>query len=341
MLSLSNAFDREDLINFEKKILNYLNEKISLEYSVEPKIDGISASLTYLNGNLTYGVSRGDGSEGELITNNLKTIKDIPHKILKKNIPKEIEIRGEVFIEKKDFEKIKDNVANPRNAASGSLRQKDPEETKKIPLNFIAYTSGYSKKLNVSTQSEFLKKLKSWGFKTNKLNKVLSGVENLIINHRKIEEQRKEIEFDVDGLVYKVNEFNLQKRLGFSASAPRWAIAHKFSANKSISEILKIEIQVGRTGALTPVAKIKPVNIGGVLVSNATLHNEDEINRKDIREGDTVTVERAGDVIPHVVSVVKKSALMCQKNLFSQNYVHPVALKQSRNLIRLQKNLMQ
>ena len=158
----------------------------------------------------------------------------------------------------------------------------------------------------MSTQSEFLKKLKSWGFKTNKLNKVLSGVENLIINHRKIEEQRKEIEFDVDGLVYKVNEFNLQKRLGFAASAPRWAIAHKFSANKSISEILKIEIQVGRTGALTPVAKIKPVNIGGVLVSNATLHNEDEINRKDIREGDTVTVERAGDVIPHVVSVDKK-----------------------------------
>ena len=169
----------------------------------------------------------------------------------------------------------------------------------------------------MSTQSEFLKKLKFWGFKTNKLNKVISGVENLINNHRKIEEQRKEIEFDVDGLVYKVNEFNLQKRLGFAASAPRWAIAHKFSANKSISEILKIEIQVGRTGALTPVAKIKPVNIGGVLVSNATLHNEDEINRKDIREGDTVTVERAGDVIPHVVSVDKKKRTnMAKKFIF-------------------------
>ena len=160
------------------------------------------------------------------------------------------------------------------------LLDKRSNETKKIPLNFIAYTFGYSKKLNVSTQSDFLKKLKSWGFKTNKLNKVLSGVENLIINHRKIEEQRKEIEFDVDGLVYKVNDLNLQKRLGFAANAPRWAIAHKFSANKSISEILKIEIQVGRTGALTPVAKIKPVNIGGVLVSNATLHNEDENRQK-------------------------------------------------------------
>ena len=319
MLSLGNAFNKDDLINFEKKILNFLNLKKNqkIDYSTEPKIDGISASLFYKKGVFTQGLSRGDGIQGEDITENLKTIKDIPQVLKGKDFPDEIDIRGEVFINNIDFEKLKNKFANPRNAASGSLRQKDPNETKKIPLNFIAYTFGYSKKLNVSTQSEFLKKLKFWGFKTNKLNKVLSGVENLIINHRKIEEQRKEIEFDVDGLVYKVNEFNLQKRLGFAASAPRWAIAHKFSANKSISEILKIEIQVGRTGALTPVAKIKPVNIGGVLVSNATLHNEDEINRKDIREGDTVTVERAGDVIPHVVSVDKKKRTnMAKKFIF-------------------------
>ena len=272
MLSLGNAFNKDDLINFEKKILNFLNLKKNqkIDYSTEPKIDGISASLFYKKGVFTQGLSRGDGIQGEDITENLKTIKDIPQVLKGKDFPDEIDIRGEVFINNIDFEKLKNKFANPRNAASGSLRQKDPNETKKIPLNFIAYTFGYSKNLNVTTQSEFLKKLKSWGFKTNKLNKVISGVENLIINHRKIEEQRKEIEFDVDGLVYKVNEFNLQKRLGFAASAPRWAIAHKFSANKAISEILKIEIQVGRTGALTPVAKIKPVNIGGVLVSNAT-----------------------------------------------------------------------
>ena len=307
MLSLSNAFDREDLINFEKKILNYLNEKISLEYSVEPKIDGISASLTYLNGNLTYGVSRGDGSEGELITNNLKTIKDIPHKILKKNIPKEIEIRGEVFIEKKDFEKIKDNFANPRNAASGSLRQKDPKETSKIPLKFIAYTFGFISENKFKNQSDFLNELKSWGFLTSDYNKVIKSTDELFIFHEQFEKKRFDLNYDIDGLVYKVNSLQLQKRLGFTSNAPRWAIAHKFSADHAYSEILNIDIQVGRTGALTPVAKVKPVNIGGVVVSNATLHNEDEIIRKDIRIGDTVKIERAGDVIPHVLEVdIKK-----------------------------------
>ena len=307
MLSLSNAFDREDLINFEKKILNYLNEKISLEYSVEPKIDGISASLTYLNGNLIYGVSRGDGSEGELITNNLKTIKDIPHKILKKNIPKEIEIRGEVFIEKKDFEKIKDNFANPRNAASGSLRQKDPKETSKIPLKFIAYTFGFISENKFKNQSDFLNELKSWGFLTSDYNKVIKSTDELVIFHQQFEKKRFDLNYDIDGLVYKVNSLQLQKRLGFTSNAPRWAIAHKFSADHAYSEILNIDIQVGRTGALTPVAKVKPVNIGGVVVSNATLHNEDEIIRKDIRIGDTVKIERAGDVIPHVLEVdIKK-----------------------------------
>ena len=303
MLSLSNAFDKEDLVNFEKKILNYLNEKILLEYSVEPKIDGISASLTYLDGNLTYGVSRGDGSEGELITNNLKTIKDIPHKILKKNIPKEIEIRGEVFIEKKDFEKIKDNFANPRNAASGSLRQKDPKETSKIPLKFIAYTFGFISENKFKNQSDFLNELKSWGFLTSDYNKVIKSTNELFIFHEQFEKKRFDLNYDIDGLVYKVNSLQLQKRLGFTSNAPRWAIAHKFSADHAYSEILNIDIQVGRTGALTPVAKVKPVNIGGVVVSNATLHNEDEIIRKDIRIGDTVKIERAGDVIPHVLEV--------------------------------------
>ena len=308
MLSLGNAFDENDLTIFEKKIVNFLSLKKNqkIEYSVEPKIDGISASLIYRDGIFVRGLSRGDGVQGEDITENLKTIKDIPIKLNGNDFPSEIDIRGEVFIDNFEFENLKDKFANPRNAASGSLRQKDPNQTKKIPLNFIAYTFGYSKKLDVTTQSDFLKKLKLWGFKTNKLNKIISGIDNLIKNHKKIETQRKEINFDLDGLVYKVNDLNLQKRLGFAANAPRWAIAHKFSANNSISEIIKIEIQVGRTGAMTPVAKIKPVNIGGVLVSNATLHNEDEIERKDIREGDTVTVERAGDVIPHVISVDKK-----------------------------------
>jgi DNA ligase (NAD+) len=317
MLSLSNAFDREDLINFEKKILNYLNEKISLEYSVEPKIDGISASLTYLNGNLTYGVSRGDGSEGELITNNLKTIKDIPHKILKKNIPKEIEIRGEVFIEKKDFEKLKDNFANPRNAASGSLRQKDPKETSKIPLKFIAYTFGFISENKFKYQSDFLNELKSWGFLTSDYNKVIKSTDELLIFHEQFEKKRFDLNYDIDGLVYKVNSLQLQKRLGFTSNAPRWAIAHKFSADHAYSEILNIDIQVGRTGALTPVAKVKPVNIGGVVVSNATLHNEDEIIRKDIRIGDTVKIERAGDVIPHVLEVdLKKRKKTQNKFIF-------------------------
>ena len=305
MLSLNNAFNREDLINFEKKILNFLSfkDKDKIEYSAEPKIDGISASLIYKNGKFTQGLSRGDGIEGEDITANLNTIDDIP-KILKGKIfPSEIDIRGEVFIQNSDFKILSEKFANPRNAASGSLRQKDPEKTRKIPLRFIAYTFGFSKNLNATNQFEFLENLKSWGFKVNKFNRLLKGVDNLVRNHLEIEEIRKEIDFDIDGIVYKVNNFNLQRRLGFAANAPRWAIAHKFSSNKSISEILKIEIQVGRTGALTPVAKIKPVNIGGVLVSNATLHNEDEIMRKDIRIGDTVTVERAGDVIPRVISV--------------------------------------
>ena len=307
MLSLANAFGREDLLNFEKRILNFLSEEkeFSLSYSAEPKIDGISASLIYKNGEFKIGLSRGDGKEGEDITTNLSTIKDIPKKIQSKDFPKEIDIRGEVFIQNSDFENLKEKFANPRNAASGSLRQKNPDETKKIPLKFIAYAYGYEEGLNTKNQIDFLKKLDEWGFKTNPLNKLVTGVDNLLINYSKIEKERTKIDFDIDGIVYKINSFELQKRLGNVANSPRWAIAHKFASNKAISKILNIEIQIGRTGALTPVAKIKPINIGGVIVSNATLHNEDEIDRKDIRIGDLANIERAGDVIPHILSVDK------------------------------------
>ena len=321
MLSLGNAFNEEDLINFEKKILNFLSlEKLNqIEYSAEPKIDGISASLIYKNGKFIKGLSRGDGDEGEDITKNLKTISDIPHLINSKNFPSEIDIRGEVFIKNKDFEKISEKFANPRNAASGSLRQKDSKVTSKIPLRFIAYTYGHEKNLNIKNQTTFLTHLSTWGFKTNPHNKKIKGIKNLMLNHKNLEQKRKEIDFDIDGIVYKVNDFELQKRLGYAANAPRWAIAHKFLANSSVSKILNIEIQLGRTGALTPVAKIKPVNIGGVVVSNASLHNEDEIIRKDIRIGDTVTVERAGDVIPHVILVDLK-----QRDQNSKKFIFPI-----------------
>ena len=305
MLSLSNAFSEEDLNNFEKKILKFLSKQnnFKIYYSAEPKIDGISASLTYKKGNFIRGLSRGDGKEGEDITTNLETIKDIPKKILSKDFPEEIDIRGEVFIQNSDFVKLKDKFANPRNAASGTLRQKDSDETKKIPLKFIAYTYGFEKGLKINNQTDYLKKLSDWGFKTNPLNKLITGVKNLTKNYNEVEKVRANLDFDIDGIVYKIDDFNLQKRLGNVANAPRWAIAHKFSSNKGVSNVLDIDIQIGRTGALTPVAKINPINIGGVLVSNATLHNEDEIIRKDIRVGDTVTVERAGDVIPHILSI--------------------------------------
>ncbi len=305
MLSLANAFSEQDLINFEKKIKNYLseNDNFTISYSTEPKIDGISASLIYKNGKLEKGLSRGDGKEGEDITENLKTLKDIPRKILHKDFPQEIDIRGEVFIQNSDFKNLKDKFANPRNAASGSLRQKNPEDTRKIPLKFIAYTFGHEKGLLIYNQIDFLKKLSDWGFKTNPFNKKITGIKNLINNYNELEKKRINLDFDIDGIVYKINDFILQRRLGNVANAPRWAIAHKFSSNKGVSNIIDIDIQIGRTGALTPVAKIKPINIGGVIVSNATLHNEDEILRKDIRIGDSVTVERAGDVIPHILSV--------------------------------------
>ena len=308
MLSLSNAFSLENVQDFIKKIKNFLNIKDfqKITFSAEPKIDGISASLKYVEGIFTLGLSRGDGQTGEDITNNLKTIKDIPKKINVLNFPKVLEVRGEVYISKSDFKKIDKKFANPRNAAGGSLRQKDHNETKKIPLKFVAYGFGLVDPMTFETQAEYLGLLKSWGFNTNSLNKIVCTVKDIEKNHKNIETQRSKLDYDLDGLVYKVDNLKLQNRLGFISNSPRWAIAHKFSSEKGFSVIKNIEIQVGRTGALTPVAKIDPINIGGVVVSNATLHNEDEINRKDIRINDTVCVQRAGDVIPQVLYVDKK-----------------------------------
>ena len=238
MLSLGNAFFEEDLINFEKKISNYLNlnqnKNLHIEYTAEPKIDGISASLIYIDGKFVTGLSRGDGRVGEDITSNLKTIKDIPKIILNKDFPKEIDIRGEVFIKNSDFKKLENKFANPRNAASGTLRQKNSIDTKKIPLKFIAYTYGFEKGLEVISQKDFVKKLENWGFKVNPLNITITGIKNLMKNYKEIEKKRSKIDFDIDGVVYKVNSFELQKRLGNVANSPRWAIAHKFSSNKGV-----------------------------------------------------------------------------------------------------------
>jgi len=303
MLSLANAFSKEDMIDFEKKVKNFLNISSKIELSSEPKIDGISASLRYENGKLVYGLSRGDGTFGENITENLITIKEIPKKLF--GSPKIIEVRGEVYIGKKDFERLKDKFANPRNAAGGSLRQKDSKETKKIPLKFFAYGVGEMSSPISKNQSDLLQKLKNWNFPINSHCKVISSIDEIEKNHTELEEIRSSLDYDVDGLVYKVNDLNFQDRLGSTSNSPRWAIAYKFSSVKAYSKIKEIAIQVGRTGAITPVAKINPVTVGGVVVSNATLHNEDEINRKDVRVGDTVIIQRAGDVIPQVLSVDK------------------------------------
>jgi len=304
MLSLMNAFDASSIEDFIKKINNYLNNKnLNLSFSLEPKIDGISASLTYKDGLLVRGLSRGDGEIGEDILENLKTIKQIPYKIIGKDIPKIVEIRGEVYIGKKDFKKIKDKFANPRNAAGGSLRQKDSLITANIPLQFFAYGFGEIEPFIFSKQSVFLKKINEWGFKTNPHNFLAKNITEIEHQYNKIEKIRSNLDYDIDGLVLKVDELLLQSRLGNTSNSPRWAIAYKFSSVKVTTRINDIIIQVGRTGALTPVAKVEPVTVGGVVVSNATLHNEEEIIRKDIRIGDFVTIQRAGDVIPQVVSV--------------------------------------
>ena len=304
MLSLSNSFEKKDMVDFLKKIKNFINlNNENVELFSEPKIDGISATLVYENGLLTKGLSRGDGLVGEDILNNLKTIKSIPKKIQSKLVPELLEIRCEVYIGKKDFNKLKESFANPRNAAGGSLRQKNSNETAKIPLRYFAYGLGAVEPQTFDRQSEFLKTISKWGFVINPLSKIVKGIDEIEKQHQQIDQIRSSLDYDIDGLVYKVNKLTLQKRLGNTSNSPRWATAYKFSAEKAITVIKDIIMQVGRTGAITPVAKVDPVTVGGVIVSNATLHNEDEISRKDIRIGDTISIQRAGDVIPQVLSV--------------------------------------
>ena len=315
MLSLSNAFDNKDMEDFIKKINNFLNlNSKNIELFAEPKIDGISATLIYEKGNLIRGLSRGDGEVGEDILENLKTISSIPKKISAKDVPELLEIRCEVYIGKKDFLKIKENFANPRNAAGGSLRQKNSNETSKIPLKYFAYGFGAVNPMIFKKQSEFLKKIKEWNFSTNPLSEIISGLDQIETKHKEIDQLRSTLDYDIDGLVYKVNNVSLQKRLGNTSNSPRWAIAYKFSAEKAVTKIKDIIIQVGRTGAITPVAKVDPVNV----VSNATLHNEEEIQRKDIRIGDTIIIQRAGDVIPQVVSVD-----ISKRDKSSKKYIFP------------------
>ena len=319
MLSLSNAFNETDMEDFIKKINNFLNKKqTNIELISEPKIDGISATLIYENGNLIKGLSRGDGYTGEDILENLKTIENIPQKIVSNKLPHLLEVRCEIYIGKKDFLKIKDRFANPRNAAGGSLRQKDPYETSKIPLKYFAYGFGAVEPAIFKTQSEFLNKISVWNFSTNSLTKVTKSIDEIKKHYEKINDMRSSLDYDIDGLVFKVNDINLQKRLGNTSNSPRWAIAYKFSAEKATTKIKDILIQVGRTGAITPVAKVEPVNVGGVVVSNATLHNEDEIERKDIRIGDTIQIQRAGDVIPQVISVNKT-----KREKISKKFIFP------------------
>ena len=318
MLSLNNAFDINDMKDFIKKINNFLSLKgQNIELYCEPKIDGISATLIYEDGILTRGLSRGDGIIGEDILENLKTINDLPKKIKAKNVPDLLEVRCEIYIGKKDFEKISERFANPRNAAGGSLRQKDSKETSKVPLKYFAYGFGQVSQMIFKTQSDFLKKIGEWNFKTNSLSQSINSLDLIEKKHKEIEQIRSSLDYDIDGLVFKVNDISLQKRLGNTSNSPRWAIAYKFSAEKGVTKIKDIVIQVGRTGAITPVAKVEPVTVGGVVVSNASLHNEDEIKRKDIRIGDTINIQRAGDVIPQVVSVdFSKRDIKSKKYIF-------------------------
>ena len=309
MLSLDNAMNSNDLENFEKKVQNFLgNKNFKLNYSVEPKIDGLSLNLIYEKGELKEGVTRGNGEIGEVVTNNISTIKEIPKKLNTKNPPNLIEIRGEVFITRDDFDILnKDSdikFANPRNAAAGSLRQLDKDITSSRPLKFIAHGFGLAEENKNKTYYDTMIEFKRWGIPISPKLQVAKSIKELIIIHEDIFQNRNDIPYDIDGLVYKVNFLDLQNRLSFVGKAPRWAIAHKFAAETAVTEIEKIDIQVGRTGALTPVARLKTINVGGVMVSNATLHNFDEIEKKDIREGDKVLIERAGDVIPYIIEVV-------------------------------------
>ncbi len=311
MLSLDNAFTDEDVHDFVAKVRRFLglNDDEPVELMAEPKIDGLSASLRYEKGKLIVGATRGDGSVGEDVTRNLRTLGDIPETV--KNAPDVLEVRGEVYISKTAFLEMNEGFeragektfANPRNAAAGSLRQKDHTVTASRPLRFFTHGTGEMSAAIAETFSGKSEALEQLGFPPNPLAKKCASTEEALAHYREIEAQRASLDYDIDGVVYKVNRLDYQERLGFIGRAPRWAIAHKFPAEKATTVLERIEIQVGRTGALTPIARLTPVTVGGVVVSNATLHNQDEIERLDAREGDTVTVQRAGDVIPQILGV--------------------------------------
>ncbi len=312
MLSLNNAFEEDELIAFDKRIKDDIGID-EVEYAVEPKFDGLAITLTYENGIFVQGATRGDGYTGENVTHNLKTIRSIPTKLNHTNPPKILEVRGEVLMLKKDFELLNQKqesldekkFANPRNAAAGSLRQLDPRITATRPLTFFSYGLGVCEpNLNLKTHTETIQLLKQFNLPISDLSSSVKGVKGLQSFYAKVLKLRDTLPYDIDGVVYKVNSFNYQSELGFVSRAPRWAIAHKFPAEEALTEILDINVQVGRTGAITPVARLKPVFVGGVTVTNATLHNEDEMIRKDVHIGDMVSVRRAGDVIPEIVRVL-------------------------------------
>jgi DNA ligase (NAD+) len=315
MLSLDNAFADEDVTDFVGRIRRFLrlDDTVEIAFSAEPKIDGLSMSLRYEEGALVSGATRGDGAVGEDVTANIRTLEDVPKTLKGRNVPKICEVRGEVYMTKRAFLALNKRqaeiggqvFANPRNSAAGSLRQKDASITASRPLGFFAYAWGEMSDMPADSQSGMIKWFAASGFKTNPLTKTLGSVEALLAFHHHIEEERATLDYDIDGVVYKVDRLDWQQRLGFVSRNPRWAIAHKFPAERAMTLIRDIEIQVGRTGALTPVAKLEPVTVGGVVVQNATLHNEEEIKRLGIRVGDTVTIQRAGDVIPQVVGVVE------------------------------------
>src|SRR5579883_709610 len=318
MLSLDNAFSDEDLQGFFDRVRRSLERETDLKpdaeiaYSCEAKIDGLSISLRYEDGEFVQGATRGDGTTGEDVTANLRTIKDIPQKLKGRGVPKAFDVRGEVYMERKallelharQLEAGEKAYVNPRNTAAGSLRQLDPAITAKRPLRFFAYAWGEAEPRSWKTHSEYLKLLKEWGFKTNPLTRLCKTADEVRAFYREIGIERPSLPYDIDGVVYKVDRIDWQERLGFVSRAPRWAIAHKFPAEQARTRLNGINIQVGRTGALTPVAELEPVNVGGVVVARATLHNADEIERLDVRVGDIVTIQRAGDVIPQVLGFV-------------------------------------